>query len=160
MKDGEQGPGQLRSGKMASKPGEGKVVTATKPGGWTLGPAASACPASTAPSQHRPELPWNRPPLTQLAQAHRHLGEGWAGPLGSTQATCHSAPTMFVPHGPAFPSGKRHRLGTCWVGGCFCGRWHHFPSWREGLPRTEASTGGGGVPCQPLSSWAQLCLQP
>lgn len=68
------------------------------------------------------------PPLHQLAQARPigTVGKGWAGPLGSTQATRHCA--NHVRPTKARLSFRKDLLG----GGCFCGLWHDFPALREG----------------------------
>lgn len=80
-------------------------------------------------------------PSTQLAQAGPVStgGKGWAGPPGSTRATCRSAPITFVQQGrPSLP--PRDLLG----GGGLVRFGTSFPLCRKGLPRTKASTGAGG----------------
>lgn len=106
-------------GKMMSKPGRGRWVTARKLGGWTLGPAVSARPVSTAPSRGHPERASLEPPAPppnwrrpgQSAQAER-AGRGLPDPRGPRDALHQSRSSNRA--------GLPFRLGTCWVGAGWC----------------------------------------
>lgn len=152
-------------GKMMSKPGRGRWVTARKLGGWTLGPAVSARPVSTAPSRGHPERASLEPPAPppnwrrpgQSAQAER-AGRGLPDPRGPRAALHQSRSSNegrpSLPPRDLLGGGGLVRFGTS------------FPLCRKGLPRSKASTGARGrggdaqVPCRPLSSRMQPCLQP
>lgn len=131
-------------GKMMSKPGRGRWVTARKPGGWTLGPAVSARPVSTAPSRGHPERPWNLPPLHPTgagpASQHRRKGLGGASRIHAGHVplcTNHVRPT-----GPAFPSASGPAgWGAGW---CALAPVSHFAGRVCLGPKPAQVPGGGG----------------
>lgn len=129
-------------GKMMSKLGRGRWVTARKPGGWTLGacclcPSSVHCPFPGPPraSLEPPAPPpnWRRP--GQSAQAER-AGRGLRDPRGPRAALHQSRSSNegrpSLPPRDLLGGGGLVRFGTS------------FPPCGKGLPRTKASTGAGG----------------
>lgn len=142
-------------GKMMSKPGKGRWVTARKLGGWTLGacclcPSSVHCPFPGPPraSLEPPAPPpnWRRP--GQSAQTER-AGRGLPDPRGPRAALHQSRSSNRA--------GLPFRLGTCWVGAGWCALApvSHFAG-RVCLGPKPAQVPGGGGGCAGAMSSSQL----